>query len=61
MIAATSLLFGIPLLIALNALSNYLHNRDIKKALMKAGIKEEDITITGTMVTYKYPVTEEDD
>jgi len=38
-----------------------LENRDIKKALMKAGVKEEDITIIGRTVTYKYSVTEEDD
>jgi len=40
-------------------LGDYLENRNIKKALMKAGVKEEDITIIGNTVTYKYPVTEE--
>jgi len=30
-------------------------NREIRKALMKAGVKKEDITITGNIVTYKMP------
>jgi len=37
-------------------------NRDIRKALMKMGVKKEDITIIGDIVTYKIPhSTEEDD